>query len=164
MSAVPTSEGYIEFYVAYGECFAAWSAVEFNLLAVYALLMNSSDYHAVSAAYYSTTGFRAKLEMVDAVVKNSSRVNEDARKRWISLCERVSKKAKRRNELAHNAVFFGRMVAVGERKMFLANPRTPSEGARLHAHDLSEIGQSFISLGEEVFLFWQLLQAHCAQA
>lgn len=84
-SAVPAREDYFEFYVAYGECFAAWSGVEFNLLAVYVLLMSSCDYRVVSAAYYSTTGFRAKLEMVDVVLKNSSRVTEDDRKRWVSL-------------------------------------------------------------------------------
>jgi hypothetical protein len=154
LTDLPAGEDYVEFYVAYGECFAAWSGVEQNLLSVYVFLMNSSDYASTSASYYSTTGFRAKLEMVTAVVKTASRASQDDRKKWQSLFEGASKKSRRRNELAHNAVFFGRLAEIGTKKMFLGDPQGPGEGSRLHAHDLREIRQSFTALGEEIFSFW----------
>ncbi len=119
---LPSGEEYVEFYIAYGECFAAWSGVELNLFAVYALHINSADYASVSASYYSTTGFRAKLGMVDAVVKASSRASQEDRKKWQLLTENASKKSRRRNELAHNTVFFGRHTETGTKKMFLGPP------------------------------------------
>lgn len=159
LTDLPSGEEYVEFYIAYGECFAAWSGVELNLLAVYALHINSADYASVSASYYSTTGFRAKLEMVDAVVKASSRASQDDRKKWQLLSESASKKSRRRNELAHNTVFFGRHTETGTKKMFLGSPHSPSEHSRLQAHDLREIRQSFTLLGEELFSFWEGMQS-----
>lgn len=158
LTDLPPGEDYVEFYVSYGECFAAWSGVESNLLLVYVFFLNSPDYGSVSASYFSTTGFRAKLEMVDAVVQTSSRANQHDQKKWKFLFESASKKSRRRNELAHNTVFFGRLAETGTKKMFLGDPRRPSERTRLHAHDLREIRQSFTSLGEELFSFWQQLQ------
>jgi hypothetical protein len=164
LTDLPTGEEYVEFYIAYGECFAAWSGVEQHLLAVYALLMSSTDYVAVSASYYSTSGFRGKLEMVDAVVRASSRTSQDHRKHWQSLFDSASKRSRRRNELAHNTVFFGRLGDTGAKKIFLGDPHNPGERSRLHAHDLREIRQSFTVLGEELFEFWQGLQGRATKA
>lgn len=115
----PSEAEYVEFYAAYGECFAAWSSVELNLFTVYAFLMSTAEYGAISASYFSTTGFRAKLEMVDAVFSSASRMTKKQREKWQSLRDNVSKKSRRRNELAHNTVFFGRLEAKGAKRMFL---------------------------------------------
>ncbi len=158
--ARPAREEYERFYIAYGECFSAWSGVEFGLLAIYMGLLNSSEYHAASAAFYSTAGFRAKLDMVDAIVNNSTRVVPEDLKIWTKLFENASTRSRRRNDLAHNAVFFGRLSDAGERKMFVADPRTPAEGSRLHVHDLLEIRESFVALREELLSFWNRLRSH----
>ena len=158
MSATPPMQEYQDFYTVYGECFSAWSDVESRLLAVFIFLLQSPDYGAASAAFYSTIGFRAKLSMVDEVVHNSKSVNAADSAEWKVIYEEASKKSRRRNELAHNTVFYGRLNGIGSRKMFMGDPRTPSESSQLHTHDLGEVRNSFYSLGQKVFSFWQRLQ------
>ncbi|MGI0015572.1 MAG: hypothetical protein ACREBU_19320 [Nitrososphaera sp.] len=157
MSATPERTEYERFYTAYGECFSAWSGVELNLLAIFVFLLNSPDYEAASSAFYSTTGFRAKLEMVNATVNNSKRVAEEDLKAWRNIYETTSKSSQRRNQLAHNTVYFGRQSDKEQRKMFIGHPRTPYESSRLHVHDLKQIRDSFASLGGEIFSFWRRL-------
>lgn len=159
MTARPEKEEYESFYRAYGECFASWSGVEFSLLSIYLFLLNSPDYDAASAAFYSTTGFRAKLETVDAIVTNSKRVIDEDLTIWKKVFESASKKSRRRNGLAHNAVFFGRLSEIGQRKMFVADPRTPMESGRLHTHDLLQIRDSFGALQKELFSFLAAIAA-----
>lgn len=127
--ATPSRVEYQDFYTVYGECFSAWCGIEFNLLSIYIFSLNVPDYEAASAAFYSTTGFRAKLDMVNAVVTNSKCVDEDDLIVWKKVHENASKKSRRRNELAHNMVFFGRLSDLGQRKMFVTNPRAPSESS-----------------------------------
>lgn len=157
LAATPSRAEYQDFYTAYGECFSSWSGIEFNLLSIYIFSLNAPDYEAASAAFYSTTGFRAKLDMVNAVVTNSKRVDEDDLIVWKKVHENASQKSRRRNELAHNVVFFGRLSDLGERKMFVSDPRTPSKSSRLHTHDLFQVRQSFIALQQELFSFWERL-------
>jgi hypothetical protein len=164
MEAMPDESVYVCFYTAYGECFSIWSGVEVNLLSVYMFLLGSSDYEAVAAVFYSTTGFRAKLDMVSAIVSSSKRVAEEDKKAWSALNEKISKYSRRRNELAHNTIFFGRLSGSGERKLFIANPQKPSEGSRLHIHDLLQIQQSFTVVKDELFSFWQQLISHAQNA
>ena len=76
ITSFPERQDYEKFYTAYGECFSAWSSIEVNLLAIFIFLLKSQAYEAASSSFYSTTGFRAKLDMVDAVVKNSKQLNE----------------------------------------------------------------------------------------
>lgn len=152
---VPSDQEYVTFYVAYGECFAAWSQVELQLFAVYAYLMAPAEYAPVSASYFSTVGFRAKLELVDAVLKNGSTATALQREKWGALYDTASKRSRRRNELAHNVVYFGRLEGKGEKKMFIGGAQNPGQRSRLHAHDLFEIQQSFNALCAELFEFWQ---------
>jgi hypothetical protein len=153
----PDRKEYERFYTTYGECFSAWSVVELSLLSIYVLLLSSPEYKAATATFYSTTGFRAKLDMVDAVINNSTQVVEDDLKTWKPLFEKTSKKALRRNELAHNTVYFGRLSEVGKKTMFIADPQTPREGSQLHTHDLAQIRESFIDLRMELLSFWHRL-------
>lgn len=155
--AQPDEQTYEKFYTAYGECFSAWSSVEVNLFAVFMFLVQSPHYHVASSAFYSTAGFRAKLDMVDATVKNSPLVNPSAREEWSALKEKLTKSSRRRNQLAHDTVFFGRDSEHDTRKMFVASPNNPAAGARLHTHDLKEIRQSFERLAQELFQYWQSL-------
>lgn len=155
--AQPDERTYVQFYTAYGECFSAWSSVEVNLFAVFMFLVQSPHYQVASSAFYSTAGFRAKLDMVDASVRNSPLVDPSAREKWSALKEKLTKSSRRRNQLAHDTVFFGRDSEHDTRKMFVASPHKPSAGARLHTHDLKEIRQSFERLAHEIFQYWQSL-------
>ncbi|QSV13261.1 hypothetical protein CGI80_00535 [Vibrio parahaemolyticus] len=153
----PEIQDYTEFYTLYAECMACWSGVESSLLSLYMLLLQVDDYHAASAAFYSTNGFRIKLDLVDAIVKNSSKVEECDRELWNKLYKESSKKSRRRNQLAHNTVYYGRFNDNETRRMFIADPRNPSEGARLYIHDLRNIRDAFEELRNNLFSFWSSL-------
>lgn len=157
-SETPAVEEYCGFYMVYGECFAAWSDVEARLHAIFIVLLKSPEYAAASAAFYSTVGFRAKLSMVDEVIASSKSMQLEDLTEWKSIYDEASKKARRRNELAHNTVYFGRVKDSDVRKMFLGDPRTPSTKSRLHSHDLTEIRESFYALGQRMWTLWQRLR------
>ena len=159
LTAEPDPMDYASFYTAYGECFAAWSGVEMNLFSVYVYLLRSPEYQAAAAAFYSTTGFRAKLDMVNAIVENASNVAPQNKVLWENLSTVASKKSRRRNELAHNVIYYGRLSDRGSKTLFVGDPRTPGAKARLHSHDLVQIRDAFIALGQDLFAFWQKLQS-----
>ncbi|AMP15465.1 hypothetical protein CPter291_3228 [Collimonas pratensis] len=155
--AAPERADYEQFYIRYGECFSTWAAVELQLLSIYMFLLKSPDYGAASAVFYSTTGFNSKLKMVSAVVTASQWINDEDRASWEKICIAVSKASQTRNKIAHNTVYFGRLNDFGERKMFIASPHNPSEGSRLHSHDLSAIQETFVKSRDELFVFWKRL-------
>lgn len=157
--AYPEPAEYQAFYTAYGECFSTWSEVETSLLAIFLTVLKSPDYPALSSAFYSATGFRAKLDLVDAVVTNAESIGDDERNLWASLRQTASKSSLRRNQLAHDTVFYGRLSEKEGRKLFIGYPRLPHAKARLHTHDLKQISVSFHSLSSELFAFWQRLLA-----
>jgi hypothetical protein len=150
----PEESEYQLFYTAYGECFSAWSSIELRLMAIYMFLLGSPEYKVASAAFYSTIGFRAKIDMVDAIVKNSNLVDDEGQKEWGLIRAKVSRQSKNRNKLAHNVIYFGRFSETENRRMFIAAPNTPSEGSQLHAHDLRGIKHSFNESDGELCSFW----------
>lgn len=155
--AMPSRAEYEEFYVAYGECFSTWSDVELSLFSIFAYLIGSPDYDAVASTFFSTTGFRAKLDIVDAVVSSSGRVPDEQKKVWAALRASASKSSRRRNQLAHGTVYFGRQ-ATEQRKMFVGDQRQPYQDSRLHAHDLKAIQESFSALSDQLSSFWHVLR------
>lgn len=164
IATFPERQDYEKFYTAYGECFSAWSGVEVNLLAIFMFLLQSPAYEAASSTFYSTTGFRAKLDMVEAVVKNSKQLNERILKTWGELQKTASKCSLRRNQLAHNTVFYGRESQHESRKLFIGNPSGPYKYSRFYTHDLKQIRESFSALSTELFSFWQRLQCDAKTA
>lgn len=164
MVALPDRADYEKFFTAYGECFSAWSGVEVNLLLIFVFLLKSSDYDPAASAFYSTTGFRAKLDMVDAVVKSSKQVDESALKRWCEIHQTARRASQRRNQLAHDTVYYGRQFEREDRKLFIGDPRTPFSSARLYVHDLKNIREAFSTLSTELFAFWQRLSLTAKKA
>jgi hypothetical protein len=152
--AVPNREEYERFYILYGECFSVWSSIEFQLLSIYVFLLNSQEYDAASAAFYSATGFRAKIDMVHVVVTNSKRADDNDRNVWLKIYNTALKISARRNDLAHKPVYFGRLSELGKRTMFIADSRTPKKGSQLHVHDLMAIKKSFSKCRMELLHFW----------
>jgi len=155
--ASPIQSEYEQFYIAYGECLAAWTIVETNLLATYIRILAAPEYKVASAVFYSTTGFRAKLDMVNAAITNSSLVSAEKLKQWAILHKHCGGQTKHRNALAHHTVYFGRLTEHGERKMFIAHSRTPGEGQQRDTTELKKIKQSFIKLFGDLFSFWNSL-------
>ena len=94
----------MKFYSALGEAIAEWSMVEYSLFDLYVLSLSvkieSKNFFPISASYHSISGFRARLNMVDNAIISVDR-DEKLLKKWTTLKSRISKKATRRNHLAH---------------------------------------------------------------
>lgn len=155
ITSFPERQDYEQFYTAYGECFSAWSNVEINLLSIFIFLLQSPTYEAAASVFYSTTGFRAKLDLVDALVKSSKQSDKELHDNWNTLREKTIRHSRCRNQLAHNTVFYGRESANEKRKLFIGNPQLPYCKSRLHIHDLKEIKVTFSLLAKELNFFWQ---------
>ena len=95
------------FYAATGRAISAWQLVESGMYEVYRATTRAALPGAEAAAFYSIGSFRAQLRAVDAAVKfvavaaNVEQLATD----WTTLCNRAGKKADRRNEIAHGAVW-----------------------------------------------------------
>jgi hypothetical protein len=153
----PSQEEYGLFYKTFGECFSVWSELEGNLLAIYVFLIKSPSYQAVTASFYSTTGFKAKLDLVDAVIKNSESISTTHLDTWKKLYVKISNKSKSRNQIAHQPIFYGRVNGKKARKLFVAHPRAPTQGTQLYLNELIQIRDSFFEGSQELFVFWQSL-------
>ena len=153
----PLQEEYDLFYKTFGECFSVWSELEGNLLSIYVLLLKSPSYQAVAASFYSTTGFKAKLDLVDAVIKNSESISSTDLDSWKKLYVKISNKSKSRNQIAHQSIFYGSVNGKKSKKLFVAHPRTPTQGTQLYLNELIQIRNSFFEGSQELFNFWQSL-------
>ena len=153
----PPQEEYDLFYRTFGECFSVWSELEGRLLAIYVFLLKSSSYNAVAASFYTTNGFKAKLDLVDAVIKNSEIISTIDLDLWNKLNQKVSNKSKSRNQIAHQTIFYGSVNGKKSRKLFVAHPRTPTQGTQLYLNELIQIRNSFFEGSQELANFWQSL-------
>jgi hypothetical protein len=87
-------------HYAIGLAITQWQTVENALTQVFVLLLESPSAGAASAAFASVLNFNSKLAMVDAaafvVIGKTALFSE-----WETLRNALSRKAKKRNELAH---------------------------------------------------------------
>jgi len=153
-TAKPELNEYRDFYTLYGECMACWSRVEMSLFSIYILLLDASDYNVASSVFHSTIGFRTKLTMVNSIVNSSQLINSDDIELWKKLSDKLSKKSRRRNELAHNTVCYGRDSVHKERKLFITHIGKFKEGNRIYIHDLKQIRDLFEKLNADINIYW----------
>ena len=91
----------IEFYATLGHAITTWAHVEQSLFMVYFRAIGSPYSHSPSAAFFSIINFNAKLTMVDSVMTFRYQSYPDVLERWANIRNKLGKRAKRRNELAH---------------------------------------------------------------
>ena len=151
----PSQEEYDLFYKTFGECFSVWSELEGNLLSIYVFLIKSPSYQSVAASFYSITEFKAKLNLVDAVIKNSESISTADLDSWKKLNVKISNKTKSRNQIAHQPIFYGSVNGKKSRRLFVAHPRTPTQGTQLYLNELILIRDSFFEGSQELFNLWQ---------
>ena len=150
---VPSESEYREFYVAYGEAMAAWAIVEQNLLAVFHFHTAPREYAVGSGIYWKLQGFRARLDVTDAAVEASGR-SADELKEWKRISEKLGRKSKSRNKLAHYTPCYGREREGLERQMFLGDPKSPFSNSVIKKRDLEEWAASFDLLAKETIEFF----------
>ena len=98
-----------QLYLNVGKCLTAWNRVEEQIL--YLVEYAHSDDKgrsngSVMKGYWAVVSFEARLKWCDAVVGFSLRFDPHAElaARWNSLNNKLIKKAKQRNEIAHGSV------------------------------------------------------------
>src|SRR6185437_4679649 len=74
---------------------------------------------AEAAAFYSIPSFRAQLIMTGEAVAFALHDKQTLLKEWKVLADRALKKAKRRNEIAHGAVWIQFQEQRRERKIYI---------------------------------------------
>lgn len=86
--------------VAIGSALSNWQHVEAQVARVcLALITTDKKHRAASAAFHSVLSFRTKLDMTTAAAMMA--LDEPNLAEWRTLANRLDRKAKKRNELAH---------------------------------------------------------------
>lgn len=89
-----------EIQQAIGECMLAWSEIEIQLCQIFGHLIEEETAYTV---WDSVISFEAKLNSLSSVLYLKLK-NEELLRIWPKLARRISKKAKKRNEIAHAAL------------------------------------------------------------
>lgn len=91
----------LEFYATLGLAITSWAHVERALFFVYFRAVGSPASQVPSAAFFSIINFNAKLSMVDSVMTWRYDSYPEVLERWVNISNKLRKRARRRNELAH---------------------------------------------------------------
>jgi hypothetical protein len=129
------------FYAAIGQAITEWSQVENHLFTVLEMSLKPANHMLSAAAFYAVDNFRAKLGMVDAVVQLAL-VGSPQLPKWDVIMRALSKKSKKRNDLAHHQVLFNRTKKEGKRYLLrpaVMDPHAPSVFAENQGLYLNEL-------------------------
>jgi hypothetical protein len=104
----------------------AW--VEQNLCGLFEAFLGNRRDNVVGSAFYAVVNFNSKLEMVDAAAQ--LKLHGRRLKTWDALYEKIRKKSKKRNEIAHfSIVMHGDWSGASDGKMdrvFVSDTRQPN--------------------------------------
>lgn len=92
-----------EFLACIASCIQQWSSIETFLGWLLINLIESKNYKAVYAVFYSTTTFENKLKLINNVAQYT--LNETNLKKWVTLSERLKQKSKARNKIVHYQMY-----------------------------------------------------------
>ena len=159
----PTSDEWHLFMSAVGEAVAMWQLVEIAVIFLFLDAVKGTDKRATSAAFHSIAGFRNRLDMTDAalrqVIKEPSEIEE-----WEKTYKRLLKKSRRRNAIAHSVVGFDPKENAGKRLFLVDGLVDPKKnpvgaiagGARIYRKELLEMRDSFARVQTIALGFWAL--------
>lgn len=180
MAKTDSSEKIRRMYFALGAALTQWQTIENATTQLFCLLVNTGDGTA-SAVFNSVQSFRTRLEMVRAAAAVRLAKNEILDE-CMTLCDRLNKKARKRNELAHYTLYqTGIAITSGEEidmaaleagvDWYLAP--TSFDGAhewrhngarpKLTSNDIMNRSQAFTRISNEIHLFNEKVAAFLAQ-
>ncbi len=169
----PSPEIESNFYAHVGVVISAWQFVEEMIWHIYERTIGLSSSRPLAASFYSAHGFRARLEMVNSAILQSTDIAEQRVVEWQSIYKHAVAKSKRRNALAHSIVVFhldssgktGELymrpsTSNANRSALRAFP-TPQED-RIGIDHLDQMYQSFERLRVELFEYLMQLPVPAA--
>lgn len=153
----------VEFYATLGHAITQWASVERALFLLYWHTMGEPTSAAPVAAYFSVINFSAKLSMVDNAMIARYRNHPDILKTWAPIKNWVGKRAKDRNELAHNQLVIdarveGAMSHCLVPLMFNPNPALRGKNPKLTTEQIADLAIKFNQAARRLDDFWERLQ------
>ena len=161
----------VKLHYAIAEAIHQWSEVENSLAFVFAIGLDANLAHNIGtsfAAFWRLQSFRSKLEVVNSVI-NTTDISDSLRDEWNSLHNRLSRKNKARNELAHFKIehwsnnepvlvpYSTESKSIADAVAFQNNTgkdhREMNGRKALYAHDVWQRSESFISLHKDLSAF-----------
>lgn len=100
---IPPHADHAKFTTAVGEALHQWSMVEMQLASLFVVISRMPDYTAGQAAMAAVVSFEARLQVCNAVLMFLD-LSDFQSKYWTRLFNRLLKKLKKRNELAHFSI------------------------------------------------------------
>lgn len=145
----------VEFYATLGHAITQWASVERALFLLYCHTIGEPESAAPIAAYYSIISFNAKLTMVDNALIARYRSYPDVLKLWSPIKNYAGKRAKDRNELAHNQLMIDpRIEGVASHRLvsliFNPNPVLKGKNPRLNVTQIAGLAVKFNDVARQM--------------
>lgn len=161
MSPEEINAGTDELYLLVGRCLDAWSMIEWNMAHLFMSLHDQPDEHsALRQVFNGIASLEVRLAMLNLTIQSDKRLSPLFVIRWNSLFNKLSKSAKRRNEVAHFTIAVNHMEDIDNPKIrlypFWSGMTDPGLG--LSAGDLRNRLASFHALSQRVDRFWWYIQ------
>lgn len=96
----------VEFYATLGAAIGQWVHVERALFFVFTSALTEVATSKYAPAFFAVINFNAKLKMVDATIAAEFYGENEILAKWANLLNRLGKRARIRNALAHNQVHY----------------------------------------------------------
>jgi hypothetical protein len=151
----------LDLHAALGQCISTWMAVEVSVESVLQACLPKAEAAVVAAVYTSVDNFRAKAGMADAALKVVLRDQPSVLAEWSRLRDRLEKKQRIRNFLAHGAVQHW-FTESGDHKIYITrsflNPHHPPLNIYDPRHgycleDLKKLQHDFVVLCNDLMAF-----------
>jgi hypothetical protein len=146
-------------YLAVGRGIEKWSWVETNLAMLLEGLVRARRRGLLGPAYHAVINFKDKLRVVDEVAQRT--LKGKRLETWSKLRKRISKKADKRNEIAHAAIVLHGNVAPLEARLHpywsITKGVVAVKGEGLTARDLEQRAVIFTALSVDILDFYRTL-------
>lgn len=141
-----------------GHVMAAWQGIEHAVFDIFRHFFEPDHYDVAATAFFAVQAFETRMQMVDALMTQFA--NEAQSEKWKRLHDKIRKKSKRRNAVAHGLfVFFGnppKRKAALSRSIYVIT-RFPAGSPRMHdfvaSNELLNAANSFCTMAKELYDF-----------
>lgn len=156
----------VRFYAAIGKSVTQWQAVETGLSNIFCALVGPPGNSGLAnIAFYSIDNFRSKLTMTDNVVLTRFSFLPNRIAEWPTLTERIKKRSRKRNLLAHHSMEIEDYRKAGHRCRLRPSPnsllpdmKTDYNPRTYSMCNIIAIGDSFDTLGADLMTFWEKIR------
>jgi hypothetical protein len=144
-----------ELYSAIGEAITSWIAVEDQLANLFAYFVAGDGMSlSAKAAFHAVLNFNSRLAMTDAAARWRSGIDHE---RWRTLFNRLNRKSKQRNELAHFTIIrYTSFPGRSEPRLYLASSLENVDAhleTGLTLRDVRQRAAAFRKLAQELSQF-----------